>query len=72
MRNNIFAQLAGNGSDSILEIDLSEFIRKAVGNDEKVFTLKLSPSVSNTVAGSNSFNKILRPVIPAVFKNIGG
>ena len=39
---------AGNGSDSILEIDLSEFIRKAVGNDEKVFTLKLSPSVSNT------------------------
>ena len=38
----------GAGRDSILEIDLSEFVSSTAGFDDKVITLKLSPSLSNS------------------------
>ncbi len=38
----------GAGRDSVLEIDLSEFIAETAGFDDKVITLKFSPSLSNS------------------------
>ncbi len=39
----------GVGRDGILEIDLSEFLGETAGFEDKIITLKLSPSLSNTV-----------------------
>ncbi len=38
---------SGGEANTILEIDLSEFVRNAVAYEDEVITLKLSPSLSN-------------------------
>lgn len=54
-------------SGSVLEIDITEFMKKTVDFDDKTITLKLSPSVSSdtpvTLASANSDDPSLRPYL---------
>lgn len=58
---------SGADANQILEIDLSDFIRKSVAMDKDVITLKLSPSVSNTapiqIASSKHKDPTYRPYL---------
>lgn len=56
-----------SGKDKILEIDITEFIKKASGFDDRIITLKLSPAVSSnvpvTIASSNYDDPSYRPCL---------
>ena len=58
---------SGADRDSILEIDLSEFIAGTAGFDDKIITLKLSPSLSNSapirLASAESTDPAYRPCL---------
>lgn len=54
-------------SGSVLEIDITEFMKKAVGFDDRIITLKLSPSISCNapvkIASVNVEDPTLRPCL---------
>ena len=60
-------------SNSILEIDITEFLKKAVSFDDRVITLKLSPSVSCNapveIASVNVEDPTLRPTLKVALKD---
>lgn len=65
---------SGADGGSVLEIDLTEFIKRTAGYDDKIITLKLSPSISNNVpiriASSDSVDPILRPYLKIILGDI--
>lgn len=55
------------GKNRVLEIDITEFIKKASGFDDRIITLKLSPAISSntpvTIASSNYDDPSYRPCL---------
>ncbi len=65
---------SGADGGCFLEIDLTEFVKRTAGYEDKVITLKLSPTISNSIpiriASSDSDDPVLRPYLKIIVGDI--